>query len=85
MMNWAHSRFRNRLIAKAEEYGKIVQVVNEAYTSKTCSACGWIDQKLGGKKVFQCRNQECGYRVDRDINGARGIFLRALLCEAISL
>ena len=36
MMSWAHARFRNRLISKAEEFGKIVITsVSEAYTSKT--------------------------------------------------
>ena len=77
MMTWAHGRFRERLISKAEEYKKQVCIVSEAYTSKTCSSCGWIDQKLGGKKVFRCK--ECGLVIDRDVNGARGIFLRALL------
>ena len=77
MMTWAHSRFREKLVSKAEEHGKQVFLVSEAYTSKTCSACGWIDQNLGGKKVFSCR--QCGLHVDRDLNGARGIFLRGML------
>jgi len=77
MMTWSHGRFLDRLVSKAEELGKKVVVVSEAYTSKTCSACGWIDQNLGGRKVFRC--QRCGWIVDRDVNGARGIFLRGLL------
>ena len=36
MLTWAHSRFRNRLVFKAEELGKKVIIQNEAYTSKTC-------------------------------------------------
>ena len=77
MMTWAHARFRERLLSKAEEFGKQVFLVSEAYTSKTCSACGWIHQRLGGRKVFKCR--QCGLEIDRDINGARGIFLRGML------
>jgi len=77
MMTWAHARFRKRLLSKAEEHGKQVFLVSEAYTSKTCSACGWIDAKLGGKKVFKCR--QCGLCIDRDVNGAWGIFLRGML------
>ena len=49
MMTWAHGRFRTRLISKAEEFGKEVKIVGEAYTSKTCSHCGWINQNLGGR------------------------------------
>ncbi len=83
MMTWAHARFRERLLSKAEEYGKKVFLVSEAYTSKTCSACGWINPKLGGKKVFSCR--QCGLRIDRDVNGARGIFLRGMLDGVVEL
>jgi putative transposase len=83
MLTWAHSRFRARLSHKAEELGKQVSVVSEAYTSKTCSRCGWIHQKLGGRKVFKCGR--CGLEIDRDVNGARGIFLRALLDGAVAL
>jgi len=83
MMTWAHARFRERLVSKAMEFGKQVSIVSEAYTSKTCSRCGWMHQKLGGRKVFKCGG--CSLKIDRDINGARGIFLRALLDGAIFL
>jgi len=39
MMSWAHARFRNRLLSKAEEFGKLVITsVSEAYTS-LCGHC----------------------------------------------
>ena len=49
--------------------------VNEAYTSKTCSWDGSVEEKLGGRAVIR---DEDGFGMDRDVNGARGIFLRAL-------
>jgi len=55
MMRWSHGKFRKRLISKAEELGKQVEVVGEAFTIKTCSRCGWVDQRLGGRKMFRCR------------------------------
>ena len=76
MLTWAHYRFRQHLLHKAAERGVRVLVVNEAYTSKTCSNCGWVKQNLGGAKAWTCSG--CGIRHDRDINGARGIYLRAL-------
>ena len=82
MLFWAHYHFRQRLLAKAEELGVCVIIQNEAYTSKTCSACGNL-QNIGGSKVYSCRG--CGIRMDRDENGARGIFLRALLDGALVL
>jgi len=74
MLTWAHFRFAEFLKHKASEFGTRVIRVCEAYTSKTCSACGKI-QNIGSKKVLKCG---CGTVLDRDINGARGIFLRAL-------
>ena len=70
MMIWAHGRFL------AETGKSVVVLPSEAYTSKTCSRCGAIRRNLGGARVFRCRS--CGYVVDRDINGARGILLRGL-------
>lgn len=75
MLTWAHYRFKMFLKHKAKQLGAVVLDTNEAYTSKTCSACGRI-QNIGSKKVMHCK---CGVSVDRDINGARGITLRALI------
>lgn len=74
MLTWSHYRFKQKLKAKAEEYSAQVIEVCEAYTSKTCSYCGKI-QNMGSKKRMKC---QCGVDVDRDQNGARGIMLRAL-------
>ena len=52
--------------------------VNEAYTSKTRSWDGSIKSNLGGTSVIR---DESGFGMDRDLNGARGIFLRGLLAQ----
>ena len=75
LLTLSHYRFREFLTWKAWQNGKAVVVVNEAYTSKTCSWSGEIIQNLGGRKTIVGSD---GFRLDRDINGARGIFLRAL-------
>ena len=75
LLSFAHHRFRNFLKHKASETGRTVLIVNEAYTSKTVSWTGEINHKLGGRKTVQSSD---GRRMDRDHNGARGIFLRAL-------
>jgi putative transposase len=74
MLTFAHYRFKQFLLAKAEEYSCKVRIVSEAYTSKTCFYCGRI-QNIGSKKRFKC---SCGVNADRDLQGARGIYLRAL-------
>ena len=82
MLTWSHYTFRQRLKSKAEETGLKVVIQDESYTSKTCSNCGNI-QNIGGRKVYKCKN--CNLVIDRDVNGARGIFLRALLDGAICM
>lgn len=74
MLSLSHFKFKMRLKSTAERLGCTVLDVNEAYTSKTCSACGKI-HNIGSSKTMSC---ECGNEMDRDINGARGIYLRAL-------
>ena len=78
MMNWGFRSFVQFLKGKAEEYScTIIDQVNEAYTSKTCTFCGKINKSLHGSKIFRCDCRENTW--DRDYNGARNILLRALL------
>ena len=74
MMSFAFHKFSMRLESKAKELGKLVLRVCEAYTSKTASWTGELKQIGAAKKITSN-----GIAVDRDINGARGIFLRALV------
>ena len=75
MLTWSHFRFRTLLIAKAREYPWVkVHVVTEEYTSKTCTGCGHVKNNLGGAKVYHCSG--CQGRWDRDIAGARNIYLK---------
>lgn len=83
MLTWAHYRFELFLTQKAEMTNTIVITGSEAYTSKTCSKCGHIHQKLGGSKVFKC--PECGHVLPRDMNGALGFMLRALRDTAFAV
>ncbi|MCI0711261.1 MAG: transposase, partial [Chloroflexi bacterium] len=79
MLGMKFARFAEHLEHKAFEYGKMVIRVNEAYTSKTNSWTGDVNDKLGGRKTIYVG----GVPVDRDLNGARGIFLRAMRATAL--
>jgi len=47
----------------------------EYYTSKTCTRCGSLNNKLNlSNRTFKC--SKCYLVIDRDINGARNIMLR---------
>lgn len=73
-MTLSHYKFQTILRTMAKKNGCLVFEQNEAYTSKTCTACGRLHD-IGGKKTLRCA---CGNDIDRDINGARNILLRAL-------
>ncbi|WP_445252046.1 RNA-guided endonuclease InsQ/TnpB family protein [Microcoleus sp. B13-B4] len=76
MLTWASYRFKTFLKSLAGRRGVVVVDVNESYTSKTCTHCGFQHDKLGGSKTFKC--PRCGHEHDRDWGGARNIMLRAL-------
>jgi putative transposase len=65
--------FRRQLTYKAEASGLPVKVVSRWYpSSKTCSACGWIDQDHTlSDRVFIC--EQCGLVIDRDLNAAQNL------------
>lgn len=81
MLTLKHYQFSQRLEQKCFEMGKKLVRVCEAYTSKTASWTGEIIKNLGGRKQINSG----GFTVDRDENGARGIFLRALVDSPILL
>jgi len=77
MLTLSHYKFKQFINHKALEHNKVVLDVNEAYTSKTVSWSGEIVKNLGGSKTI--KSLSTGETMDRDLNGARGIFLRAMV------
>ena len=73
MQSYRFYEFGERLRVKCEEYGVTLLRVNEAYTSKTNSFNGDVFN-IGSRSSFVYD----GVTVDRDINGARNILLRAM-------
>jgi transposase len=60
MLTWSHYGFRQYLMHKVREYpGVTVKLCTEEYTSKTCGACGQLNDGLGGSKRFRCPNALC--------------------------
>jgi putative transposase len=76
MLSLSHGKFKTILKAKAIEYESNVILTDEAYTTKTCSCCGKMNYKIGGKKKWTC--QHCQTTHDRDGNAARNIFIASL-------
>jgi putative transposase len=70
--------FRRQLEYKAERRGGMVVVANRWFpSSKTCSACGTIQEKMP-LAVRQWTCPDCGAFHDRDVNAARNLLALGL-------
>ncbi|WP_338598886.1 transposase [Sulfolobus tengchongensis] len=65
------STFLHHLFYKAERAGRKVVEVNPAYTSQTCSRCGYRVKLSLSDRIFRCPN--CGLVIDRDYNASLNI------------
>lgn len=73
----AFSRHVEIIKSQAVKTGCKVIVPEEHYTSKTCSCCGYIDDTLGSKRTYSCKN--CKRVLDRDINASKNILLKTYI------
>lgn len=73
------TQFRQQLAYKAIRHGALFDVVNEAFSTQTCSECGSLGGPRGlqglGIRQWTC---DCGAEHDRDVNAARVIAARGL-------
>ena len=65
-----HERLKYKCYVEKVNYKKI----DESFTSKICSNCGNEKNDLGSNKIYDCK--KCKKKIDRDINGARNIYLK---------
>ena len=84
------SSLKTMLEYKSQQAGVVFEVVNESYSTQTCSCCGSIPAsspkgRAGlGIRGWTC--SDCGAAHDRDVNAARNILAAGLrrLAEGIS-
>ncbi|MBN2151072.1 MAG: transposase, partial [Candidatus Lokiarchaeota archaeon] len=70
-LHWFFSEVQGRATRLARLAGIAVELVDARGTSKRCSACGTTGIRDG--KTFTCTNEDCGKRVDSDLNGSRNV------------
>ncbi len=68
ILDVAWSQFISLTVAKAEEAGRRVVLVNPRDTSKMCSSCGELVQKPLSDRTHTC--PKCGLVLGRDHNAA---------------
>jgi transposase len=78
----SHCSFLERLKNKTREFSKVhFYEVNEAFTSKTCSSCGYQKHNLKNNDTYNCN--ECSISIGRDINASRNIMQRYFTKRAL--
>ena len=71
-----HYRFKQRLLSASHGVSNCkVLIVSEAYSTRECDNCGFLNKKLKLKeRTFTCK--KCNHKADRDIHAGRNIYLR---------
>jgi len=82
--NWSYRQLQTFVEYKAEREGKSVLFVKPAYTSQTCSHCGYKHKSNRKGRQFKCKS--CGFMLDADLNASRNIatFSRSI-CGRLSV
>jgi putative transposase len=68
--------FRERLKYKCSIKGCNYCLIDEHFTSQTCTFCGNTKKDLGSQKIYDCKR--CKTKIERDVNGARNIYMLGL-------
>ncbi len=76
LSQWAHGQFVDYLTYKARALGITVEQIDEAYSTRTCSACGHVRLSSPCGRVYRCVS--CQSVVHRDANGAANICSKAM-------
>jgi len=81
---WAFHQLRSFIEYKAKRVGVRVQVIDGAYTSQQCSACGFVHpNNRPSQAAFRCL--ACGHTENADLNAARNIAARAAVNRPIAV
>lgn len=76
LSNCGRGAIQRKLNDLEDRLGIEVREVASAYTSQTCSCCGYVDRRQRKGENFSCRF--CGMKKHADVNGACNIALSAM-------
>ncbi len=68
---WTYSKLISRISQLCELNGVHFYAVDPAYTSQTCSKCGFVHKLNRNGEIFKCRN--CDYTIDADFNASLNV------------
>ena len=72
LRNWSYYELQSMVEYKADRIGIKVRYINPAYTSQTCSKCGYTDKEnRQTQEKFKCT--KCGFELNADHNASINI------------
>ena len=71
-------KFKERLMYKASVLNRRAFSVNEMYTTKACSTCGYLN-KVGKEEIYDCKNDLCRNTLLRDVSAAKNILMKGII------
>lgn len=74
MLIFSFYSFKEKLKWKSSLYNKTLIIVDESYTSKTCTNCFNIKNNLGSSEIYNCIN--CNLKIDRDVSASRNTMIK---------
>ena len=76
LIRFGLGEIKRKLKEVSEEYGIEVVFVNPAYSSQTCSSCGFVDKEnRKTRSEFEC--ELCNRKLHADVNASRNLLSRA--------
>ncbi|MGQ4893457.1 MAG: zinc ribbon domain-containing protein [Candidatus Njordarchaeia archaeon] len=75
--------FCKMLEYKSLLYGKKLIYIDESYTTKTCSKCGYMQDMELSDRIYKCPT--CATEMDRDLNSAWNILRKYGVASALKV
>jgi len=73
----SHYKFKEYLKATAKRYRTNIYEVDESFTSQCCTMCGMLSKDYDTERLKTCK--ACKYKIDRDENGSRNIYIKSIV------
>lgn len=70
LSHWTYTLIRDKLISLSENKGFVVTEQDNKFRSQRCSQCGWTHKSNRKGKTFKCKNINCNFFTDSDLNAA---------------
>lgn len=77
MVRLCHGKFKQRLKYKCAVNDIKINLIDERWTTKTCTQCGNYKKELKGEKIYECK--KCNLVCGRDYQSCNSMLIKAII------